>query len=144
MERLQFTTDAIVSNLTSVISGPMYAMFSMKCNVKRRNSNPIKDLLNAPSYGKTDTWANVYINIPCRLETIKSQIQFKPTGERAEPINILYVDCSTPLKIEDRIILDNKFTGLRYSQEFIVQGAVVALDMLRRPQHHLEYKLIIP
>jgi len=139
----RFTNDGVVAVVSPIIAGPMFSMFNMKCNVKRRASTPTKDILNAPSYGTVDTWDNVYVNIPCRLEIIKSPIQFKPTGERVLPVNILYVDCSTPLKIQDRIILDNKYTGLRYSQEFIVQGAQPALDMLRRPQHHLEYRLTL-
>jgi hypothetical protein len=128
------------------IFGPLTFMLQQKCTVKRRALVPAVDILNAPSYGKVINWSNVYVNLPCRLEVYSpSSIQFKPTGERIEPSNILYVDCSTPLKPEDRVFLLNiEDTGLYYYQEFIVQGAVPALTMMGLPQHHLEYNLIVP
>jgi hypothetical protein len=142
------SNDGYVSVVSPGISGPMWALFTHKCNVKRRATYPIKDALNAPSYGTVNTWMNVYVNLPCRLEISSSDIQFKPTGERVAPTNILYVDVSTPLKIEDRVFMvfdsKNDVAGLGYQQEFIVQGTVPALTMLGQTGHHSEYILVMP
>ena len=139
-----FTTDSTIG-VTPPIIGGMSWLLSHKCNVRRRPTNPSRNVLNELSYGKVDTWNYVYVNIPCRLEISQSTIQFKSTGERVEPTNILYVDFSTPLNVEDRIfMIDTSTTGLGLNQEFIVQGTTPALDMVGQPKHHLEYHLIIP
>ena len=146
MPNQNFTVDSVITSLTTTpLSGFINPAFIHICNVKRRNNN-LKDLLNAPDYGYTDNWDNVYINLPCRLEISNpSDIQFKETGERIKPTNILYVDFATPLKAEDRIyILNSDLVSLGYGTEFIVQGRIPALDMIRKPRHHLEYNLIVP
>ena len=139
------TNDSIVSVISPVSAGASFFLLTHKCNVKRRAENPSANILNEPDYGVPQDWVNVYVNLPCRLEITSSQIQFKPTGERVPPMNVLYIDASTPLKVQDRVwFLDTNVTGLGVVQEFIVQGAKPALNMLGLPQHHLEYELLVP
>lgn len=142
-----FTSDGSVATITPVDAGPLFFALTQLCNVQRRSSNPSYDSMNAPDYGPVKDWPTVYVNIPCRLEIkiLSSAIQFKPTGERIQPQNVLYVDASTPLNVEDRVfILNNSVPGLEYAQEFIVQGTNPALNMIGLPYHHLEYELIVP
>jgi hypothetical protein len=145
MPNINLTSDSFVAVQSPVVSGSIFAALTMKCNVKRRAGNPVKDILNAPNYGKVDNWVNIYINLPCRLEIKQSSIQFKPTGERVEPTNILYVDASTPLNIEDRVFMvsSDNVSGLGYQQEFIVSGVMPAISMIGGIDHY-EYSLIIP
>lgn len=141
----QFTSDASVASNSISYGGATFFMLTMICSVKRRADNYSVDILNEPSYGDVKDWDNIYVNIPCRLEVSNSNIQFKPTGERIPPKNILYVDASTPLQVEDRVIFsNNNVNGLGFQQEFIVQGCVPALDQIGQPSHHLEYELLCP
>jgi len=147
MNDQNLTTDAIVAVVSPVSnSGSLYSALTHKCNVKRRDVNASRDALNEIDYGNTIDWANIYIDLPCRLEIVRANpIEFKPTGERMKPKTILYVDASTPLKPEDRVyMLDNRTTGLPKQQEFVVQGALPAMNMIRQPRHHLEYRLALP
>jgi hypothetical protein len=139
-----FTTEGIVTIVLPVIAGTMFFALPHLCNVKRRVETPSKNVLNEPDYGKSKDWANIYVNLPCRLEISSSKVQFAPTGLRVPPINRLYVDASTPLKVMDRVYFNPSVSGLGVVQEFIVQGAMPALDMVGQPSHHLEYELIIP
>jgi hypothetical protein len=119
------------------------SFYTLKCTVKHRLQGT-RDMLNAPSYGEPSSWETIYTDLPCSLEVYsKSDIQFKPTGERMEPTNILYVGIDTPLDIEDRIYFAGVDSGLGYDQEFVVQGANPAIDMMGQIDH-LEYELIIP
>jgi hypothetical protein len=145
MSDKSFTNSGTIANKTIASGGAMNFALTMKCNVKRRNPNASKNALNEIDYGKVKDWDNVYINIPCRLEIQSSPIQFKPTGERVAPMNILYVNASTPLKVEDRVFIGNTdAVGLNIVQEFIVQGTKPALSMVGLPTDHLEYDLLIP
>jgi len=119
------------------------SFYNLKCIVKRRSAIS-RDILNAPDYGNVSNWDIIYDALPCSLEVYqKSDIEFKPTGERVEPVNILYVGPDALLDVEDRIFFNGVDSGLGYDQEFIIQGCNPALDMLGGIEHY-EYEMIIP
>jgi hypothetical protein len=94
-----------------------------------------RDILNAPSYGSTDSWTTIYPALRCRIETTNAPIQFKPTGERVPPSCLMYIDEDVDIKAEDRI-----YDGDNY---YIVEGKQTHWDTVGGV-HHYEYSLLVP
>ena len=106
--------------------------------VKRRasaGSAPV-DVLNAPSYGKPDTWETVYPALKCRIEIkFSAPIEFKPTGERIPPRTIMFTNEDVDVRPEDRIYEgDNVWVVEGRQDYFNTVGGI----------HHYEFSLLVP
>ena len=95
----------------------LQGLFSDIVNVRRRPSNPTRDVLNNPNYGDPTTWPYAYQNIHVRLAWSGKSMKISSTGELIFQQGTLYFSKDLDLRPEDRIITvasDGVTKGIEY------------------------------
>jgi len=96
-------------------------MLSQIVTIKRRSSTGV-DSLNNPNYGAPTSglgWATIYNGVPVRLAFSSKAVNFQQTGERVQPVGVMYYNPGYLLQAEDRVLTAD---GIEYNVISVVEG----------------------